>query len=289
MRRVRGALKGLYRYGLRRLSPTTRRPHERVVVLCYHSVHPDKHFASATPARFEEHLAWLQEHCDVIAFEQALGRARQGGGKRPAVAITFDDGYADNHEYAFPILANRSLTADFFLTVGLLEGDPLVLKRFVEERAATHDEISALTWTAVEEMRQSGMRFHSHTWSHPNLACLDDQTAAVELRRSKEHLEDRLGQQMTCIAYPYGKPRRHLSQRTIELAARSGYRYAAAVMFRCVRPTDHPLSLPRFYVVNDSVADLSAKVLGQLDGIGWWQERSPTWAGRVISPEDFAH
>jgi peptidoglycan/xylan/chitin deacetylase (PgdA/CDA1 family) len=261
----------------------------RVSVLCYHSIHPDKHFASATPALFEEHLAWLQEHCDIISFEQALERARQGGGKRPAVAITFDDGYADNYDHAFPILASRSITADFFLTVGLLEGDPLVLKRFLNERAATQTEITALTWTAVEDMRQAGMRFHSHTWSHPNLARLDNQAAAIELRRSKEHLENRLGCQVPCIAYPYGKPRRHISKRIMELVGRSGYRYAAAVMFRGVRPTDDPLCLPRFYVVNDSVAALSAKVLGRLDGIGWWQERTPIWAGRIISPEDFAH
>src|SRR4051794_36272980 len=41
----------------------------RVVALCYHSIHPDKPFATVTPEMFERHLEWLTEHCDVAAMD----------------------------------------------------------------------------------------------------------------------------------------------------------------------------------------------------------------------------
>src|SRR5258708_39668817 len=88
---------------------------DRRVILCYHSVNPKTSF-STPPARFEEHLRWLSGHCHVEALVDIIsGRSRATG--RPHVAITFDDGYHDNHEYVFPLLQKYGLSATFFLTV----------------------------------------------------------------------------------------------------------------------------------------------------------------------------
>src|SRR3989442_1139157 len=76
----------------------------RVVVLSYHSVHPAAGFRSATPALFRRHLHWIQEHCDVVPFGRVHEVALRPHGIKPTVAITFDDGYADNYTYAFPAL-----------------------------------------------------------------------------------------------------------------------------------------------------------------------------------------
>ena len=288
MGRARATLKRSLKHCAERV-PVARGHNRRVVVLCYHSIHPSKGFASADPGRFDEHLAWLGEHTDVVPFEQAVAAA-QGGttSSRPAVTITFDDGYADNHQYALPALTRHGLTADFFLTAGLVERDPPVLQRFLRERSAPLEDVHPLEWPAIREMRDAGMRFGSHTWSHPNLARLDDASVTRELRRSKEHLEHRLGQAVTTLAYPYGKPGQHVSATAVGLAAQAGYEHAAAVVFRGVSADEHPLSIPRFFVTRDSIELLERKVLGRLDALGWWQERSPTWARRLVSPEDFA-
>ena len=63
------------------------------------------------------------------------------------------------------------------------------------------------------------------------------------------------------FAYPFGKRSRHFNQTTIELVRSAGYSYAAAVLFRAVRPSDSPFELPRFFTTGDSVADLADKVL----------------------------
>jgi len=89
----------------------------RVVVLCYHSVHATDPTASATPELFGRHLRWLREHCEVTPFRRVMDVVHDRPASRPAVAITFDDGYADNFECAFPVLNQYGLSATFFLTV----------------------------------------------------------------------------------------------------------------------------------------------------------------------------
>src|SRR4029077_19844424 len=93
---------------------------DRSVILCYHSVHPDRPYRSVTPERFREHLAWLEEHAQVVRLDDIR---RVGTSDRPRVAITFDDGYVDNATHAFPLLEERRLSATFFVTAGLLDRD----------------------------------------------------------------------------------------------------------------------------------------------------------------------
>jgi peptidoglycan/xylan/chitin deacetylase (PgdA/CDA1 family) len=269
--------------------PSPGEPGRRVVVLCYHSVHATKRFATVGPALFDEHLQWLKDNCDLIPFSEVPDRVREASARRPAVSITFDDGYGDNAEVALPILLRHGATADFFVTAGLVERDPLVVQRFMLERGVSLEELQPLDWPAIDDMQRAGMRFGSHTWGHPNLAKTGDARTLNELRRSREHLEARLGRPVRWLAYPYGKPRRNLTMRTMQLAAEAGYDLAAAVLFRTVRATDHPLCLPRFFVARDSVEALSAKVLGKLDLLGAWQEHSPLWASRLVSPQDFTY
>lgn len=260
----------------------------RTIILCYHSVHPNKSFASASPELFQRHLEWLTGHCEPIRFSQALQTIQGGNGSKPRVAITFDDGYGDNYEFAFPLLQSYQIPATFFVTVGLLEKDQYVVRRVRALRGgASEADVHPLTWEQVREMRKAGMEFGSHTWSHLNLARLQPDEIRKELGRSKSVMEERLGEEVTLLAYPFGKPRHHFTRITMEIAAELGYRTGAAVLFRRVKHSDHPLALPRFFVTKDDVQTLAAKVMGAWDWLGWWQEHAPLWAGRVVSRKDF--
>jgi peptidoglycan/xylan/chitin deacetylase (PgdA/CDA1 family) len=257
----------------------------RVVVLLYHSIHPSKAFASATPSLFSEHLAWIEEHCDLFMFEDALATASGPRRPRPRVAIVFDDGYADVHTYAVPALAERGIRATFFLTVGMMDRDPEVIARMAHLQRASADEVESLSWPQVIEMQQTGMVFGSHGVHHVNLARADAETVRMEARGSKERLEDGLGTEVGCFAYPFGKPKLHVTSRTMDLIVASGYRIAGTTTFRRVRPTDDPMAIPRISITNDPIEMLEAKVLGRLDLIGLYQLYAPAWASRVISPE----
>lgn len=258
----------------------------RVVVLCYHSVHPSLPYRSVDPARFAGHLAWLTAHADVIPFAGALAAAADPHRTRPAVALTFDDGYADNAEVALPLLEAAGCTATFFLTAGLLDGDPAVRERFARVRG---EPVRPLSWAQAEELAAAGQDVGAHTWSHPNLAHLGAAALRDELGRSKAVLEDRLGRPVPTLAYPFGKPGRHVTPAVRRAAAEAGYTHAAAVQYRRVRPADDPLLLPRFFITGDDLPTLDAKVRGAWDVVGRWQQHAPRPLARLVAPKDFSY
>jgi peptidoglycan/xylan/chitin deacetylase (PgdA/CDA1 family) len=268
---------------------TQQRSRERVVVLCYHSIHPTKSFASATPELFARHLDWLAESCHVVPLRAvAAGDTAAGrGGTRPTVAITFDDGYADNFEFAFPLLQARRIPATFFVTAGLADHDPRAVARMQQLRCSEYADVRPMEWTDLQTMHAAGMEIGAHTCTHPNLARLSRSAAADELGRSKAILEDRLGIPIRSMAFPFGKPGRHFTPETVALAVAAGYEHACAVLFRAVRPTDSRLTIPRFFVTRDDVGRLREKVLGAWDVIGAWQEHCPLWLARCVAPADF--
>jgi peptidoglycan/xylan/chitin deacetylase (PgdA/CDA1 family) len=254
----------------------------RAVVLCYHSVHPRLH-NSTRPEIFRRHLGWLKDHCTVVRFESVFeavtpGRAPSG---RPVVAITFDDGYADNFDYAFAVLAEFGLTATFFVTVGLVEGDRAVITRMQTERRVR--DLRGMNWEQIRELHEAGFGIGSHTYAHRNLATLARPETVADLQRAKTVLEERLESENRVFAYPYGIPGRHFTRETVEAVRAAGYAAAAAIRFRAVKPTDDPLVTPRFFARDDDVAMLEKKVRGSWDKIGAVQDRLPPFL------EPYAH
>jgi len=109
---------------LRPLLASVLRP-RGILVLNYHrigdgSASPyDRELWSAATTAFDEQVAFLARHCDVIApadIDQALGNPR---GRH--VIITFDDGYRDNHDHAFRILRSHRVPATFFVATGFID------------------------------------------------------------------------------------------------------------------------------------------------------------------------
>jgi peptidoglycan/xylan/chitin deacetylase (PgdA/CDA1 family) len=259
-------------------------PKPRVVVLSYHSIHPSARESGTTsPELFEAHLRWLRRHCDVVPLLKISQRVLNGSG-RPTVAITFDDGFADNYLTALPILLRHEIPATFFLATGLVDRDPSVLSR---SWSGWQESGSTLTWPQVLEMRRNGMEFGAHGHRHVPLALLTDEEAREDLHTSKAILEKRLEQQIDAVAFPFGRPRRHVSTRTLKIAKEVGFDRGYLVLYRRVLSRDSPLGIPRFVVNDDPVGMVRAKVLGALDMMGLYQERAPLWAVRIIAGKHF--
>lgn len=97
----------------------------RLSVLIFHRVlaQPDPLFPGELDlVRFDAICAWLKAWFNVLPLDDAVRRWRDRTLPSRAAAITFDDGYADNHDLALPILRHHGLTATFFIATGYLDG-----------------------------------------------------------------------------------------------------------------------------------------------------------------------
>ena len=251
-----------------------------VSILCYHSLDPGNPRRSATPEGFRSHIGWLRDHCELVPLSvAATGRP----GERPRVAITFDDGFADQHRYALPVLGQYEVPATFFLTTGRLES--------TDDRApglARLDaEGPAMDWPMARDLVGAGMEVGAHTHRHPNLAHLDASAVAAEMALSRRILADGLGVDVRSFAYPYGRPRRHHTDATRRLAASEGFERAVAVWFRRVTPATDPYCIPRFAIQGDDLTMLGAKISGRMDIVGRWQASAPSWAIRASAGKHY--
>ena len=77
-------------------------------------------------------------------------------------------------------------------------------------------------------MSRGGIRFGSHTVTHPIISRVDGDRARREIAESKSTIEERLGVSVTGFAYPNGGPADFLPE-TKTLLRESGYRYAVTM------------------------------------------------------------
>jgi peptidoglycan/xylan/chitin deacetylase (PgdA/CDA1 family) len=100
----------------------------RFLVLCYHRVNDSGHpfFGGMPLALFREQMEVLRERFCVSFLHELVERAAAGDVPANAVAITFDDGYRDNYDYAYPILRELSVPATIFLVTDAIDGNRLI-------------------------------------------------------------------------------------------------------------------------------------------------------------------
>jgi peptidoglycan/xylan/chitin deacetylase (PgdA/CDA1 family) len=194
------------------LSPLTWMP-----ILMYHRIverepvfDPDGVCTSVD--RLAEHLDWLAEHDFAgVPLELACRGAQPGEGRR--FAITFDDGYAETLDLAFPVLEARSLPAIVFVVSGLVGG-----------RATWNAEPQRLlSRSEVLELDAAGIFIGSHSRSHARLSSLGNDAIKDEVRGSRQELEDLLGRQVRFFAYPH----HDRDERVVTEVENAGYAGAA--------------------------------------------------------------
>jgi peptidoglycan/xylan/chitin deacetylase (PgdA/CDA1 family) len=102
----------------------------KALVLMYHRVLPRSEAAASfvqpglyvTPATFERQLRFLQSQFEILPLAELFTRWRSGDWDARAryCSITFDDGWLDNYQYAFPLLRGHGVPATIFLSTDLI-------------------------------------------------------------------------------------------------------------------------------------------------------------------------
>ena len=183
------------------LAGRERRP--GLYVLIYHRVGGGMDAEMDLPAPvFGRHLDLLRERFDMVALRDGLARLNAGALDRDAVAVTFDDGYADVHERAWPMLREREIPATLFLATGFLDGDiGPPISPGVEAAGST--PARGMRWEDVRAMLDSGLvEVGSHTVNHPDFDAISAEVAERELSESRAIIRERLGVDTDLFAYP---------------------------------------------------------------------------------------
>ena len=253
-------------FGLARplLPEGDRRWKSGALILLYHRITEasaigDDPFA-VTPAQFEEQVGWLATRFRLVTVSELLARVPAPDG-RPAVAITFDDGYACTRTRALPVLLRHRSGATVFIDTARLNsgGD-------------------ALRDTDVRALAQAGIEIGSHTVTHPNLPELDDAAIRMEVTDSRTRLIELSGQPVAGFAPPFGR----YDTRVTRAVREAGYRYACTCR---QHDTNHPLGDPyqltRLEInASDHHARFSAKVHGRYASLyaAWYRLNPATRA-----------
>lgn len=248
-----------------------------VPVLLYHSLDerasPRYRPFSVAPERFDEHLDVIRDrgHTPITAgaFARALLDPASPLPGQPVV-ITFDDGFRDLHEEALPRLVDRGFVATAFIVTGYVGGNTRWLVGIGE------GDRPVVGWTELAELAGAGVEIGSHTHLHPQLDVIPRAAMIEELSVSRTILEDRLGQAVDLLAYPYG-----FHDCEVAGAARAaGYVAAYGVKNALSHRRDDPYAIARLVVGPDLEAE---QLAAWLDSRGaptaWSGER---WRTRVF-------
>lgn len=183
-----------------------------IPVLLYHRVGYTTGGLTVSPEQMANDLSYLTNiGYKTISLEQFKGFIMDRSVNLPdkPILITFDDGYLDNYENAFPILQYYSMVGTFFIITGMLWDYP--------------DRMSPKN---IIEMSRSGMSFGSHTVSHCALAELSEDEIRRELMESQTTLESITGEKIDVISYPRGS----YNQTVIRIAKELNYTVGMTVI-----------------------------------------------------------
>lgn len=225
----------------------------RVTILAYHAVGEcpradDPHNLWIAPDVFARQMQYLARARRVVSLADVVD-GRVGPGK-PAVVLTFDDGYRCVLEQAVPVLERHGFAATVFTP-----------SRYIGDRnrwdAPTACPLDIMTADELGEAERRGLAVESHGHGHVDLSAAGFDEARDDLAPSLERLEEVTGRRPRFAAYPF---------RTGSLDAQ---RAAAAVGLDAAFTIDLPHA-GRFAWGRISVTPHDSARLFALKTSGWW-------------------
>jgi peptidoglycan/xylan/chitin deacetylase (PgdA/CDA1 family) len=182
-----------------------------------------------SPAQFAAELRAIHRTgLHTIGIAELVGAAARGESFQRSVLLTFDDGYSDQFQYAFPILQRFGERAVFFINTGTV-GTP-----------------RHLTWPQIEAMARAGMSIECHGVDHVNLGALSGRAQTYQIDRCVAALQAHLHGSVLAFAYPSGG----FDALTIALERRAGVLFGFTTDPRFQTDARSPYQIVRMRVIS---------------------------------------
>ena len=228
----------------------------RVPILMYHyiSIPPANADAyrrglSLPPETFQQHLDYLQEQgYTTIHLQDLISYLQTGGPALPEkpIIITFDDGYEDNYQNAFPALRDHGMVGTFF-----------IITDFADLAATDPTYARYATWDQLQEMDAAGMELGSHSRNHPDLRGRDADFLVWQILGSSQTLEANLGKKPRIFCYPSGS----YDQQVIQVVHDAGFWGAVTTQPGVTHDNGHLYEMKRLRITNETGAPELAAIL----------------------------
>lgn len=220
--------------------------HQQVPVLMYHRVADDGPVAlvpyRVSPEMFRAQMTWLRRngYHTIVSEEIAWFLANNAPFVGRPVMISFDDGYQDFADQAWPILCSHDFRAEVFVVTDLV-GQTAQWDRHLSKPAPLMDA------PTIVRLAAEGVSFGSHLASHRGADGLSTRELAEELTRSRAVLKQWLDRSVDSFAAPFGLT----DERLRLLAAECGFRTGFSTELGVANLTSDPLNLPRIEIRGD--------------------------------------
>lgn len=167
----------------------------------------------------------IDEACDII---------KRGRTSQPFVCLTFDDGYQDNYDIAYPILKQMEVPFAIYVTTGFIDNRLPMWWYHGDQLGITTESLKALDADPI-------CTIGAHTISHPKLDTLSSNMQTQEIELSRQKLETLLGHPILHFSYPHGA----YNANTLSIISRQPFRSSLCAGGGTIRRGANPLMLPR--------------------------------------------
>jgi peptidoglycan/xylan/chitin deacetylase (PgdA/CDA1 family) len=211
----------------------------KAIILMYHNIAvPPKDAAIpnlyVTPKMFRFQM-WCLKAAGfrVASIEELCASVAEGRLECNTAAITFDDGFADFYENAYPVFRRHRYPSTVYVVSGRADNAWDAQLEPVRK--------PLMSMAQLAEVSRNGVCIGSHTKTHPHLASLSPEALVEEVAGSKKELEGRLNLPIDHFCYPYGE----YDERVKETVMRAGYRYAVSTLRGHITSGCDPFALRR--------------------------------------------
>jgi peptidoglycan/xylan/chitin deacetylase (PgdA/CDA1 family) len=216
-----------------------------ITILSYHSLDHLDTPLSVSPGLFAAQMSALSQlGCRTFTMSQVADRLSL---RRPfpprALAITFDDGFANFAEEGAPILQRYGFAATVYVITGMVGRTTQWT-----DRGRPLPSLPILAWEQIAQLHAQGVEIGAHSATHGFLTQYSPPALQNELVAPRRLLEERLGTVIPSFAYPQGD----YDDRVVRAVREAGYATATTVDQGRARQQSDPLRLPRLLVSNNT-------------------------------------